>query len=92
VITKPGIHTNGTSADRLLEGYRIAYRAVTDALAALQESAAPHPRDFYPLGWVIHHAAMEEHKSRLAALQKTQEELLELMEHCSAGRRVQLLK
>ena len=91
MITKPCIHSNGTSADRLLEGYRIAYRAITDAMGALRENAAPHPRDYSPLGWDHQHAAMEEHKSRLAALLNVQAELLELMEHCSAGRRVQVL-
>jgi hypothetical protein len=64
----PTVHLNGTSKRELFDGYLNAYRAVIDAIGAVQASA-PNARDYYPQGNDAFRAARDEHVARLHALQ-----------------------
>jgi len=78
-MTKPTIHTNGTSADDLRDGYLKALAAIRNAVKAVQETY-PNGRDYYPQGPCVIYRAMEEHEGRLSALQHVHDELGELLE------------
>lgn len=84
LMTKPCIHLNGTSAAELERAYSAAYSAVQlsiDAVAA----TGPNGRDYYPLGAEAMESAQNEHASRMAALGKIEQELLELLMHCEGA-------
>ena len=85
-MTLPTLHLNGTTATDLLEGYRRAMDAVQDAQDTVR-ATAPNGRDYYPQGPDAINAAQEEHASRLAALHRVFDELLELAVHCMEGGR-----
>lgn len=80
-MTLPTIHLNGTSANDLAEGYRLALNAIDDACQALAGSG-PNGRDYYPQGAGALEKALDEHSERLAALEKVKQEVLELARHC----------
>ena len=76
-MTIPTIHPNGTAKDDLLEGLKIAYRAVFDAKQALRNTA-PNGRDYYPQGNDTLKKAQEEHYSRIDRLQSVAQELVDI--------------
>jgi hypothetical protein len=81
-ILKPTIHSNGTGANSLTDAYTKAMLAVHDAITAVAESG-PNGRDYYPQGGDAIQAAVEEHRTRLAALEKVRDELEQLAAHCA---------
>ena len=70
----PFIHLNGTSHQTLLEQTDAAFRAVTGAIEALQV-AAPNHRDYYPRGDAAWRQVLQEHRTRLEALERVRNEL-----------------
>ena len=76
----PLVHLNGTSKDALVRQNVEARTAVRKAMEALIR-AAPHGRDFYPLGNEAWCVAQDEFNSRLARLREVFSELEELVEH-----------
>lgn len=79
-MTKPTIHLNGSDADSLLEGYMTALTAVQQAIDTVQKTW-PHGRDYYISGDAAIHAAMHEHRNRLAMLESVRGELDTLAAH-----------
>ena len=79
-MIKPTIHLNGSSPERLRDGYRNARRALHKAMEAINE-AAPNGRDYYPQGENAFNVAAKEHYERVARLKETLEELNALEEH-----------
>ncbi len=79
-LTKPTIHLNGTSAERLYNDLDEARRAARDLLRAL-EDCAPNARDYYPQGADAFSRARMEHQVRIEAVRQIQYELNELHEH-----------
>lgn len=84
VLTMPTIHSNGTSAKSLQEGYLFAYRAVSEAIKRAQDGTHPDGRDYYPQPIGAIEKAREEHRDRLRRLQGVADEYLALAEHVSA--------
>jgi len=78
-MIKPTVHLNGTSREMLQEGYRVAYSAVTKAIATIQQIEF-NPRDYYVQGPEAWSQAVEEMTARIAALQKVRDELDEILE------------
>ena len=78
-LTKPTIHLNGSSAERLAEGYKKAYDAIGEAVAAVRETA-PNGRDYPEIGTL--EKAQAEHPSRLTHLSNVLEELETLTIFC----------
>jgi hypothetical protein len=66
-MMKPTVHLNGTGAERLLEQYTEAGRAVQEAIDALA-GAAPNARDYYVQGPDAFACAAREHAARATAL------------------------
>ena len=83
-VRTPTIHLNGTGASPLQNGYEAAYRALTDAINAVNE-ASPNARDYYPQGAQAYSQAVKEHSRRLAALAQVRDELLVLHDSCHTG-------
>ena len=81
-MIKPTIHLNGSSPDRLLDGYTNAVTALTDALEALVHGA-PNGRDYYPQGDDAFRQAAREHASRVERLTSVLTELSEIGNHVS---------
>lgn len=77
----PTIHSNGTSARMLAEGYSAARIAVEDALVALA-AVEFNGRDYYPQGSDAFTAATTEHDARLNALRNVATELAAIEKHC----------
>lgn len=73
----PSIHSNGTSAEALLEQLEDASNALDNALEALSQ-AAPHGRDYYPQGAGAYHIAREDHMTRTKRVQQTRDEIHEI--------------
>jgi hypothetical protein len=48
-LTMPFFHLNGSSAERLTEGYSSAYERLNEFVNYFNEIEF-HPRDYYPLG------------------------------------------
>lgn len=69
----PTIHLNGTGQQQLLDANIAAITALSEALAKAQE-AGPNQRDYYPQGDAAFTAAVEEHRARLALIEKAIEE------------------
>lgn len=84
-MIKPTIHLNGSSSERLLEGYCDASLAITRALDKLTESA-PNARDYYPQGDEAFALARSEHSDRIKRLTSVQAELRDLAEHVADER------
>jgi hypothetical protein len=70
----PTIHLNGSSRERLLQGYCDAANAIRAAMDVLQEHS-PHGRDYYPQGDGAFAKASDEHRARVLALDAVQAEL-----------------
>ncbi len=77
-IITPLVHLNGSSAQTLLEGYRVAWDAVQAAVLATA-ATAPHGRDYYAQSTQDQSMPMkqaeEEHKKRMKALTSVLEQL-----------------
>lgn len=77
----PIIHTNGTSARNLTEGYadaRIAIEAAIEQLSKVEFNA----RDYYPAGPETWNQARKENQARFDAMRKVAAELYAIEEHC----------
>ena len=77
----PTIHTNGTSARMLAEGYseaRLALQAAIEILSKVEFNG----RDYYVQGDGAWKQAVEEHAARFVALKAVADELYKLEEHC----------
>ncbi len=75
----PTVHLNGTSEERLLDGYTHAMSALLNAIKAM-EDCAPNGRDYYVNDGDIS-AAAAEHAARVASLVAVRCDLNELAEH-----------
>lgn len=80
----PTIHLNGTARSQLQEQYDRAYRALTEAVQALND-AGPNARDYYVQEVGAYGVACREHEARLAALAQVRDDLLQLFDSCSEG-------
>jgi hypothetical protein len=81
-LTRPFIHSNGTSAHTLENDYGLARNALVDAIDSL-DRCYPHGRDYYPLGGNALTKAQDEHRSRVERLRSVLDELRLLEEHCA---------
>lgn len=79
-MIKPTIHLNGTSRERLAEGYAEAAGKLRAAIAALRE-AHPNGRDYYPQGPDAITVAQCDHEDRIARVHPVLAEIQELAEH-----------
>ena len=82
-ITLPIIHTNGTAASDLLQGYMDAMEAVDDAIVAMRKIEF-NARDYYcspdPQAWT---KAVAEQRDRYQALETVRQELETIAGHVS---------
>jgi hypothetical protein len=81
----PTIHHNGTSRERLLEGYLDAMEAVREALSHLN-ATAPNGRDYYPQGNTALQEAQKQHNARCEKLLNVCRELSELAAYVDESR------
>lgn len=75
----PLIHSNGSGGQRLCDQLRNALVAIEAAVAKLGE-AAPHARDYYPLGDAAFLRASWQHRARMDRLRAVYDEV-ELLAH-----------
>jgi hypothetical protein len=83
-VTFPTIHLNGTSKERLAEGYEKAYSALQEAERIVHRETVPNARDYYPQGNEAFSKAMVEHESRMKRLKAVREEIYALFEAVEA--------
>jgi len=81
-MMKPTIHSNGTSAQSLLDLYLTAGMAIRDAIRALEQSA-PNARDYYTQELDSFAKAVAEHMSRIEKLIDARVEINILADFCS---------
>lgn len=79
-MTKPTIHMNGTSLDRLMEYNQRAINALQEALETMAQTG-PNGRDYYPQGPEAMQAAQAEHYARMLKVQEVMRELNEIGEY-----------
>jgi len=79
----PTVHSNGTSAESLVEGLSAAIDALHEAQRLMCE-AAPNGRDYYVQGNLAAGAAMDAHERRLINLNRMLTELEEQRNHVQA--------
>lgn len=79
-MTHPIVHMNGTSRESLQQQNLDAVLAVSCAIEALQ-NAAPHGRDYYPLGNDAYNRAHAEWCSRIDRLTAVRDELTAIVDH-----------
>lgn len=75
----PTVHINGTSGERLSEGFYEAAHAIDAARDKLAE-AAPHARDYYVQGPSAYKLAKEQHLARMNKLTEVYDELFRIWE------------
>ena len=75
LLVTPTVHMNGTGAQELIDLNVTAMDAVEKAIEAVAK-AAPHGRDYYVSTKFTYQDALEEHTSRLLALNIIKDELL----------------
>ncbi len=80
-LTRPLIHSNGTSASALANDYGLARDALADALNALGR-CYPHGRDYYHQPATQFTKAQEEHRIRMDKVRSAMFEIAELEMHC----------
>lgn len=80
-LTRPFIHSNGTSAHTLANDYGLARDALADALHALGR-CYPHGRDYYHQPATQFTKAQEEHRIRMDKVRAVMFEIAELEMHC----------
>jgi hypothetical protein len=73
-IIVPVVNLNGTSAERLLEGYREALDALRAARSAMH-MISPHGRDYQTEERTVYMEAADQHQSRLRALDQMYQEI-----------------
>lgn len=71
----PLIHLNGTSRESLEEQVSTAYRAILNAVKAL-EGMHPNGRDYYPKGAEALVRAEQQHRSRVDRLVAIKDEMM----------------
>lgn len=76
-VATPIVHLNGSSASVLLAANRTAHASISTALDNLK-AAEPNGRDYYLVAG-RYEVARAEHVARLAALEKVQRELHEII-------------
>lgn len=79
-VQLPCVHVNGTGAQTLAQGWGAAYRAVIDALRAL-EAIEFNGRDYYPLGDEAWQRARDEMALRAVLLTIVKRELEVICDH-----------
>lgn len=79
-IAVPTIHLNGSSPERLMEGYMEAYKALHKALEVLGETA-PNARDYYVVSDTAFTVARNQHDARMQSVKNVLEEMHALMDH-----------
>jgi hypothetical protein len=72
--TCPVLHSNGSGYENLIDDYRHAFDAVTNAVKILQ-SHGPHSRDYYVVTG-LWEKARDEHISRLSQLEAIKADIL----------------
>lgn len=77
----PTVHTNGTSAQCLFDGYVAAYRAANDLLDVCGEKIEFNGRDYYPQGPEAFTAAQNEYRKHLKAIADVRDYFLAVAEH-----------
>lgn len=75
----PTIHLNGSDPIKLRDSYLDAAQALVKLANALAV-AAPHGRDYYPQGPDAFNHAQNEHRGRLAALDRLRIDYLEIIQ------------
>jgi hypothetical protein len=85
-MIKPTIHLNGTSPERLFEGYINAYRAVDAAIEALANIEF-HSRDYYPQDDKAFELARAQRVEQFTKLREVRAELGEVAEYVSNFRK-----
>jgi hypothetical protein len=80
VITLPTIHSNGDTAQALMDDNRSPMDAISIAISKLAR-ACPNGRNFYPQGDEATSRAIAEHQDRLKRLQSVQDELEAICMH-----------
>lgn len=70
----PTLHLNGTSGEVLHHQYATAVEALRRAVDATCE-ARPNARDYYVQGDAAGRAALRDHETRVASLQRVREDL-----------------
>ena len=78
----PTIHTNGTSAQCLTEGYAEARSSVAVAIEQLAKVEF-NSRDYYPQGPAAWACALSQREQLFAKLRSVASELYEHEEHCA---------
>jgi hypothetical protein len=81
-MIKPTIHLNGTSPERLFEGYHNAYRAVDAAIEALA-NVEFHSRDYYPQDGKMFELARAQRVEQFDKLRGIRDELREVAAYVS---------
>lgn len=79
-MIKPTIHLNGTSPERLFEGYHNASLAVDAAIDALAEIEF-HSRDYYPQDDKVFELARAQRVEQFTKLREVRDELRSVTEY-----------
>ena len=79
-MIKPTIHLNGTSPERLFEGYHAAYHAVNVAIEALA-NVEFHSRDYYPQDNKAFELARAQRVEQFTKLREVRDELWSVAEY-----------
>lgn len=74
LLTIPTIHLNGTSKERLIDGFCEVSDKINIAYEMLKQTA-PNGRDYYPQGPSAFAEAEKEHLARLAKLDEVKKEI-----------------
>ena len=80
-IQFPIVHSNGTGARDLTEGYLKAAAAVGDAITALRQIEF-NARDYYPIAGAWD-KALAEQSARVVKLHEVKNDFERIAEHCS---------
>jgi hypothetical protein len=75
----PVVHLNGTSKDELIKQLLDAGNALNAAVYKLG-AAAPHGRDYYPLGDDAYKTARDQHLDRVKRIDAVMNELMYIAE------------
>lgn len=80
VMLAPLVHTNGTSAESLLDGLLAQRTALRKAIDTLCEYG-PNARDYYPQGEHAFAQARREHEQRIEVLRDVNVQLDQILEN-----------
>lgn len=73
-MTKPTIHMNGTSLERLIDDNQRSIDALRNAIETMAQTG-PNGRDYYPQGGNAMEDAQNEHRARMQKVQDVMREL-----------------